>query len=134
MLKGDLTAPGTPWILYGGSLAGAQTAFSIKEYGDKILYGGIASSGVIHAVHSYPDWYAPIQKYAPQDCVASINKIVDKFDQLVDADERDAVATFKSFFGLESLTDDRDFAMTIAFPIGGPMYYPTNVSPSDNLS
>lgn len=30
----DLTAPNTPWILYGGSLAGAETAFSIKQHGD----------------------------------------------------------------------------------------------------
>src|ERR1700709_7896 len=30
----NLTAPGTPWILYGGSLAGAETAFSVKTYGD----------------------------------------------------------------------------------------------------
>lgn len=51
----DLTAPNTPWILYGGSLAGAQTAFSIKQYGN-VLYGGIASSGVIHAVLAYPQW------------------------------------------------------------------------------
>lgn len=52
---GNLTAPGTPWILYGGSLAGAQTAFSVKQYPD-ILYGGIASSGVTHAVLAYPEW------------------------------------------------------------------------------
>lgn len=54
----NLTAPGTPWILYGGSLAGAQTAFSIKTYGgpDGIMYGGIASSGVIKAVLSYAQW------------------------------------------------------------------------------
>ena len=32
-----------PWILYGGSLAGAQTAFAVKTYGD-ILWGGIAVS------------------------------------------------------------------------------------------
>lgn len=121
----DLTAPGTPWILYGGSLAGAQTAFSVKQYSD-ILFGGIASSGVIHAVHGYPEWYAPIQKYAPQDCVASINHIIDKFDTLVLEGQRDAINTFKSLFSLESLTDDRDFAMTIAFPLGGPMNYPTN--------
>jgi hypothetical protein len=61
----DLTAPGTPWILYGGSLAGAQTAFSIKQYGD-VLYGGIASSAPIHVVVGYPEWYNPIQRYAPQ--------------------------------------------------------------------
>ena len=64
-IKGNISAPTTPWILYGGSLAGAQTAFSIKQYGG-LLYGGIASSAVIHAVLAYPEWYAPIQKFAPQ--------------------------------------------------------------------
>lgn len=54
-INADLTAPKTPWILYGGSLAGAQTAFSMKTYGDT-LYAGIASSGVIQAVLGYPDW------------------------------------------------------------------------------
>lgn len=54
-VNANLTAPGTPWILYGGSLAGAQTAFSLKTYGD-ILWGGIAASGVIHAVLEYPEW------------------------------------------------------------------------------
>lgn len=54
-VEGDLTAPKTPWILYGGSLAGAQTAFSVKTYGD-ILYGGIASSAVIKTVLEYPEW------------------------------------------------------------------------------
>lgn len=117
-----LNAPATPWIVYGGSLAGAQTAFSIKAHGD-VLYAGIAASGVIHAVHAYPQWYAPIQLYAPQDCVASINNIVDNFDALVRAGNRGAVNTFKTIFGLESLTDDRDFAQTIAFPIGGPLNY-----------
>jgi hypothetical protein len=51
----NLTAPGTPWILYGGSLAGAETAFSVKTYGD-ILFGGIASSAPIEVMLQYPQW------------------------------------------------------------------------------
>ncbi len=51
----NLTAPGQPWILYGGSLAGAQTAFSLVQY-SPLLWGGIAASGVIHAVLGYPEW------------------------------------------------------------------------------
>jgi hypothetical protein len=54
-IKVDLSAPGTPWILYGGSLAGAQTAFSVKTY-PHILYGGIASSGTTKALLEYPQW------------------------------------------------------------------------------
>ncbi|RFU24383.1 hypothetical protein B7463_g11953, partial [Scytalidium lignicola] len=124
-ISGDLTAPKTPWILYGGSLAGAETAFSIVTYGD-ILYGGIASSGTVHAKLAYPEWYDPIQKFGPQDCIASINAIVEKIDYLVATHNTKAIQELKAIFGLEDLKDIRDFAMTIAFPIGGPLNYPIN--------
>ncbi|KAL8748066.1 MAG: hypothetical protein Q9190_000151 [Brigantiaea leucoxantha] len=124
-IDASLNAPNTPWILYGGSLAGGQTAFSLKTYGNVSLYGGIASSGVIHAVTAYDQWYDPYQKWGPSDGVASINAIIDKFDGLVAAKDTAAIQHFKSLFGLEALTDNRDFAMTIAFPLGGPMNYPT---------
>lgn len=123
-LNATLTAPSTPWILYGGSLAGAQTSFTVKTYPD-IVYGGIAASGVVKVSVEYPEWYDPIQKYAPQDCVTSINDIVDKFDSLVAANNSAAVEEVKAVFGLESLTDNRDFAKTIAYPVGGPFDYPT---------
>lgn len=112
-VNGSLTAPNTPWIVYGGSLAGAQTAASIKVYGD-ILYGGIAASAPIKVSVGYPEWYKPIQKYAPQDCVTRINKIVDNFDLLVAKNHTKAIKQFKALFGLESLTDHRDFAAAIA--------------------
>ena len=123
-----LNAPGTPWILYGGSLAGAQTAFSLKTYGGKdgILWGGIASSGTTKAKLAYVEWYDPIQKYGPQDCVASINAIVDKIDRVFATGSATAIHQMKAIFGLGDLTSDGDFAMTIAFALGGPMNYPTN--------
>lgn len=52
----SLTAPNTPWILYGGSLAGAQTAFSVKTY-PEILWGGVASSGTTKANLDALEWY-----------------------------------------------------------------------------
>ncbi|KAK7885404.1 hypothetical protein LTR67_010582 [Exophiala xenobiotica] len=121
----NLTAPGTPWILYGGSLAGAQTAFSLVQYSD-LLWGGIAASGVVHAVLGYPEWYNPIQKNGPQDCITRINKIIDKIDHLIQTKNSKAVQQVKEIFGLGSLSSLGDFAMTIAFPLGGPMNYPTN--------
>lgn len=121
----SLTAPGTPWILYGGSLAGAQTAFAVKTYGESVLYGGIAASAVIQVAVEYPEWYAPVQKYAPQDCVAIVNNIVDRLDGLVAANNTAAVRELQAVFGLDSLTDLRDFAKTIAYPVGGPFDYPT---------
>lgn len=51
----NINAPKTPWILWGGSLAGALSAFTMKTYGDT-YYAGISSSGVIHAQVGYPEW------------------------------------------------------------------------------
>lgn len=124
-INATLTAPNTPWIMYGGSLAGAQTAFTLKTYGD-IIYGGIAASQVLNVSLEYPQWYHPVQKYGPSDCVASINDIVDKFDGLVAANNTAGIEELKAIFGLESLTDLRDFAKTINYPVGNVFDYPTS--------
>jgi hypothetical protein len=60
--------------------------------------------------------YDPIQKFGPQDCVASINAIVEKMDLLVESKNQAAIRELKAIFGLQDLEDIRDFAMTIAFP------------------
>jgi len=60
--------------------------------------------------------YDPIQKYGPQDCVASINAIVEKIDFLIKQNDTVAIQKLKDIFGLGALEDLRDFAMTIAFP------------------
>ncbi|KAI1321877.1 extracelular serine carboxypeptidase-like protein [Xylariaceae sp. FL0255] len=125
-IKADLTAPKTPWIVYGGSLAGAQTAFTLKTYGNTTFYGGIAASGVIHVSVGYPEWYLPIMRFAPQDCVGRIYNIIDKFDDLVAKKNTAAINEFKQIFGLESLTDNRDFATAINNPIGNPGEYLAN--------
>ncbi|KAJ7790715.1 extracelular serine carboxypeptidase-like protein [Mycena olivaceomarginata] len=66
----------------GGSLAGAEGAFVLREYGD-VIYGGISSSGTVQAFKGYPQWYYTIQENAPRDCVRSIEDIVDKMDFLI---------------------------------------------------
>lgn len=109
----NLTAATTPWILYGGSLAGAETAFSLVKY-EGLLWGGIASSAVVHAVHGYPEWYNPIQANGPSDCITRINNIIDKIDFLIETNNAEAIQQVKEIFGLGTLTDLRDFAMTVS--------------------
>lgn len=41
--------------MYGGSLAGFETAATLKTYGD-IVFGGIAASAPTKAVLEYPQW------------------------------------------------------------------------------
>ncbi|KAI0116341.1 peptidase S28 [Nemania sp. FL0031] len=123
-INGTANAPSTPWIVYGGSYSGALSAFTIKTYPDT-YYGAVSSSGVIHGQVEYPQWYDPIQKFGPQDCVASINDIIDKMDAVVLSNNQPAIRELKSIFGLSALEDIRDFAQTIAFPLGGPFFYPS---------
>jgi hypothetical protein len=120
----DINAPNTPWIVYGGSYPGALSAFTTKTYGHT-FYAGISSSGVIHGQLEYPQWYDPIQLLGPQDCIASINGIVEKMDTLINSNNSAAIQQLKETFGLSAVEDIRDFAQTIAFPIGGPFIYPT---------
>ncbi|KAF2465610.1 uncharacterized protein BDR25DRAFT_328648 [Lindgomyces ingoldianus] len=103
-INDTLNAPTTPWIMYGGSLAGAQTAFTMKVY-NSIFAGGIRSSATAQALLSYPYY---------------------KIDDLINSGDEDGTQEAKEIFGLEALESSGDFAITIAFPIGGPMFYPTN--------
>jgi hypothetical protein len=111
--------------MYGGSLAGAHTAFTMKTY-NSIFAGGIGSSATTQALLEYPQWYDPIMKYGPSDCTSRIVNIVDKIDALIKSGNQKGIQQLKEIFGLGALQSLGDFAMTIAFPIGGPMNYPTN--------
>lgn len=111
--------------MYGGSLAGAHTAFTMKTY-NSIFAGGIGSSATTQALLDYPQWYDPIIKFGPSDCISRLINIVDKIDVVIASNDTAAIQQLKDIFGLGELTSLGDFAMTIAFPIGGPMNYPTN--------
>jgi hypothetical protein len=129
----NLNAPKTPWIALGASYPGALTAFTVKTYQNTFL-GGIASSALIYGQIEYPGFYDPIQLLGPQDCIASINDIVDNIDYLVQAKNTPALEQLKAIFGLSALEDIRDFAQTIAFPIGGPLFYPISTWQEINWS
>ena len=74
-----------------------------------IVFGSISSSGVTHA--TVVDWryFDIIRQYAPQDCVARIEKTVDEVDALLTRNNstRNAI---KAAFGLSGVSYDPDFA------------------------
>ncbi|EUC47090.1 hypothetical protein COCMIDRAFT_35385 [Bipolaris oryzae ATCC 44560] len=105
-IDADLSSPDTPWVMYGGSLAGSQVAFTMKMY-NEIFAGGIGSS-------------ATITTASPR-----IISIIDKMDALIESGNTAAIQKLKDIFGLGSLSSLGDFASTIAFPLGGPLTYPT---------
>ncbi|KAL4931829.1 putative extracelular serine carboxypeptidase [Aspergillus undulatus] len=115
----DLTAPGTPWIAYGGSYAGAQVAFLRKVYPD-IFWGSVSSSGVTAAIIDYWNYYEPIRTHGPADCIDAIQTITDMIDRiLIDRpDEENLHAQLQATYGLSPPLNNTDFVNLLSQPLG----------------
>ncbi|EFQ25760.1 serine carboxypeptidase S28 [Colletotrichum graminicola] len=117
----NLTAPGTPWIMYGGSYAGAFVAFLRKVYPD-VFWGAISSSGVTAAVVDFWEYYEAARLYAPEGCAETTQKLTHVVDNILlqkgNATEDD-VRTLQTAFGLQNVTKKVDFASTIRGGIAG---------------
>ncbi|KIY62526.1 peptidase S28 [Cylindrobasidium torrendii FP15055 ss-10] len=111
----DLTAPGTPWIYYGGSYAGARAAHMRVLY-PELTYGAIASSAVTHAAILFWEYSDLIRQVADQKCINHIINTVDTVDRILGYSH--VKGPFKKLFGITDLEHDDDFASLLESPIG----------------
>ncbi|KXN80843.1 putative serine protease EDA2 [Leucoagaricus sp. SymC.cos] len=111
----DLTAPGTPWIYYGGSYAGARAAHMKILYPD-LVYGAIASSGVTHAAVENWQYMEIIRKAADPKCSAHLENSVAVIDTILLSGL--FKKQLKGLFGLADLKHDDDFASLISNVLG----------------
>lgn len=125
----DLTAPNTPWVVYGGSYAGAQAAFLRVVY-PETFWGAISSSGVTVAIYDYWQYFEPARLYGPPDCIKNTQVLIDVIDNiLLSGNNTDKVQSLKNVFGLGNVTDNRDFANQITGVYG---LQSTNWDPEEN--
>lgn len=87
----------------------------MKQYND-LFAGGIAASAPVHSQWEYPEWYNPIMRYGPSDCISRLVGIIDKIDEVIDSGDEDAIQAVKEVFGLGAVSDIRDFAQAISYP------------------
>jgi len=125
----DLTAPKTPWIVYGGSYAGAQAAFMRVVY-PETFWGAISSSGVTVAIYDYWQYFEPARLFGPPDCIKNTQLLIDVVDGiLIRQNDTAKMQALKNVFGLGSVTDNRDFAGQITGVYG---LQSTNWDPDEN--
>lgn len=128
-IDADLTAPNTPWIVYGGSYAGAQAAFLRVVY-PETFWGTISSSGVTVAIYDYWQYFEPARLYGPPDCIKNTQILIDVVDNILLRDNDTAkVQSLKNVFGLGNITDNRDFANQLTGVYG---LQSTNWDPEEN--
>ncbi|KAI6044410.1 peptidase S28 [Pisolithus marmoratus] len=102
----------TPWILIGGSYAGALTAWTMVNQ-PGIFYAGYSSSGVVEAIMDYWAYFKPIQEYMPQNCSADVQSVIAYLDGLYAANDTEKLQDLKSMFGLGGLSHIDDFAFAL---------------------
>ncbi|KAK8843963.1 hypothetical protein IAR55_006755 [Kwoniella newhampshirensis] len=106
----------TPWIYYGGSYAGARAAHMRTQYPD-LVWGAIASSAVTHAQVDFPQYFDPVQRYGPEECISALRSTIKAIDVILDM-PAPLPTLLKSLFGLEQLEDNTDFADVLVTPTG----------------
>lgn len=72
---GDLTSRTTAWISYGGSYAGAFSAFLRVQYPD-VFWGSISSSGVTKAIYDYWAYWRTIIEKGPSECIKTQQALI----------------------------------------------------------
>lgn len=113
-IEEDLTAPGTPWIYYGGSYAGARAAHMRVLYPD-LVYGAIASSAVTHAAIENWQYMEIIRNAADPKCSARLQTAIKTIDRLLSHSSTEK--TIKKLFGVPDLEHNDDFASLLQAPL-----------------
>ncbi|KAI0769022.1 peptidase S28 [Trametes elegans] len=114
-IEEDLTAPGHPWIYYGGSYAGARAAHMRVLYPD-LVFGAIASSGVTHADIENWEYMEIIRRAADPECSRNLQQSIELIDTLLDIPL--TRTPIKALFGLAGLEHDEDFVSLLEAPLG----------------
>lgn len=112
----NLTSADTPWIIYGGSYAGAFAAITRKLYPES-YWGAISSSGVTRAVYDYWEYTEATRLFAPGDCGAIMANLTYVIDTALFSEDSSKAGIVKDIFGYNSSTSDSSFGSNIAHPL-----------------
>ncbi|KIM91231.1 hypothetical protein PILCRDRAFT_59170 [Piloderma croceum F 1598] len=104
MPGGDNVTPDVaPWILIGGSYAGALTAWTMTNK-PGVFWAGYSSSGVVEALVDFWAYYEPIRQYMPKNCSADVEAVTAYVDEVFTNGTDDAVAALKSNWGMGNVS------------------------------
>ncbi|KAK1598240.1 serine carboxypeptidase S28 [Colletotrichum navitas] len=116
----------SPWVLVGGSYAGALAAWtSVVAPGTFAAYH--ASSAVVQAIEDFWQFFTPIEQALPQNCSTDIKLVIQQVDRVLENGTAQEVDAMKQKFGLDTLGDHADFAWYLQKPIIMWAYDPNKV-------
>lgn len=109
--KEALNSNKRPWIWFGG----AHGAFLLKRYPEDIL-GAVASSATVHAKEDFWEYWDQVRINGGL-CTERVVDVVNHLDHLIKIDDKAKLGKIKIQFGLQNLTDHRDFMWVLSHPL-----------------
>lgn len=116
----NLTSPGTPWFIVGGSYAGVISAFTRIQYPD-IFWGGLASSTVTVPIIDFWQAYDVTRRYGPPTCIDIQQKVISIFDTIMLGHNISAIVQLRTAFGAKPSLSDFGLASMLATPMSNFM-------------
>ncbi|KAF9029461.1 hypothetical protein BDZ89DRAFT_1159835 [Hymenopellis radicata] len=95
MEGGDSVGPDrAPWILIGGSYAGAVVNWAVYQH-PEIFYAGYASSAVVQAIENFWQYFEPERINMPANCSSDIQAVITHIDEVFDSGNEAAINDVK---------------------------------------
>ncbi|KDQ18926.1 hypothetical protein BOTBODRAFT_153797 [Botryobasidium botryosum FD-172 SS1] len=111
-----LGADKAPWLLFGGSYAGALTSWTMTAR-PGVFWAGYASSAVVHPMSYYWGYFEPIRQNMPRNCSADVQRVVNHMDLTFTLGSPAAIDVLKAQFGMLNVTHLDDVAGTLRNPL-----------------
>ncbi|KIY73984.1 peptidase S28 [Cylindrobasidium torrendii FP15055 ss-10] len=105
----EVTPDKAPWILIGGSYAGALTSWTMVNK-PGLFWAGYSSSGVVEAITDFWKYFEPIRKNMPSNCSADVAAVIAHVDEVFSGNDTAAIDGLKANWGLGGLTHLDDVA------------------------
>ncbi|KAL8289556.1 hypothetical protein RB601_005461 [Gaeumannomyces tritici] len=102
-----------PWVMTGGSYAGALSAW-IERLDPGTFWAYYASSPVVEAVGDFWRYFSPVQEGMPRNCSADVRKVIEHVDKVLLTGSPQEKLAIKTKFGFADLEHDSDFGSAIA--------------------
>ncbi|KAF9480682.1 hypothetical protein BDN70DRAFT_856398 [Pholiota conissans] len=110
MPGGDAVTPDkTPWVLVGGSYAGALTSWTMVNK-PSLFAAGYASSAVVQATLNFWAYFEPIRQNMPANCSADVQAVIAFVDKTFSGRNTTAIQALKDNWGLGNLSHVDDVA------------------------
>ncbi|TFK66312.1 hypothetical protein BDN72DRAFT_961863 [Pluteus cervinus] len=110
MPGGDQVTPAqAPWILTGGSYAGALTSWTMVNK-PGVFWAGYSSSGVVQAIFDFWQYFEPVREGMPKNCSADVEVVIAHVDDVLSGSDTKAIDDIKANFGLSDVTHLDDVA------------------------